>query len=404
MDLKILVIGLVIGLLLGGGVEYGVVSPQLSSLQNQVTEYKTESEKIPSLQLQINMITSEKAVIQSQVNGLQTQINSLSTEKVSLQNQLNTLNNEIAIKNSQINSLNQQIAQLKENKTDDMLLAVSFSRTQDTSSLITQWIGKANHTIRLMQYCITQDKLADLLISAKNRGINVNMVIDDGNVNMSGSDYQRLLTAGVDIRDDNYSGLMHHKVMIIDDSIVATGSYNWSTAAEDSNYENLILLRSVEIANLYKAEFERIWSQTETASSLQPTASFTYYASGLAVTFTDTSIDDLGVVSWSWSFGDSYTSTVRNPTHTFTSSGTYHIVLTVNDADGLSGSTSRDITVSTTQPSVNGPFWGSKNSNKYHYPSCYWATQIHPENLVVFSSSTEAKNAGYIPSSVCNPP
>jgi hypothetical protein len=49
-------------------------------------------------------------------------------------------------------------------------------------------------------------------------------------------------------------------------------------------------------------------------------------------------------------------------------------------------------------------FWGSKNSNKYHYPSCKWAQKINPANLIKFNTPEEAKKAGYIPCKVCRPP
>lgn len=48
-------------------------------------------------------------------------------------------------------------------------------------------------------------------------------------------------------------------------------------------------------------------------------------------------------------------------------------------------------------------FWGSINSNKYHYPSCMHAHRIKKENLVIFNSRKEAKNAGYVPCKVCRP-
>jgi len=47
---------------------------------------------------------------------------------------------------------------------------------------------------------------------------------------------------------------------------------------------------------------------------------------------------------------------------------------------------------------------GSKNSNKYHYPTCKWAQRIKPENLVTFKSAQEAQAAGYVPCKVCKPP
>jgi len=47
---------------------------------------------------------------------------------------------------------------------------------------------------------------------------------------------------------------------------------------------------------------------------------------------------------------------------------------------------------------------GSKNSNKYHYPSCRYARGINPENIVTFDSAKEARAAGYVPRKICRPP
>ena len=49
-------------------------------------------------------------------------------------------------------------------------------------------------------------------------------------------------------------------------------------------------------------------------------------------------------------------------------------------------------------------FVGSVNSNVYHYPSCRYVDQIKPENRIWFSSSQDARNHGYRPCQVCNPP
>lgn len=48
-------------------------------------------------------------------------------------------------------------------------------------------------------------------------------------------------------------------------------------------------------------------------------------------------------------------------------------------------------------------YWGSINSNKYHYSSCTWAHRIKPENLIKFKSKKDARNAGYMPCKVCRP-
>lgn len=44
---------------------------------------------------------------------------------------------------------------------------------------------------------------------------------------------------------------------------------------------------------------------------------------------------------------------------------------------------------------------GSKNSNKYHLPTCRWAKNIKPENIVCFSSAEEAAGRNYLPDKNC---
>lgn len=44
---------------------------------------------------------------------------------------------------------------------------------------------------------------------------------------------------------------------------------------------------------------------------------------------------------------------------------------------------------------------GSKNSDKYHLPTCSYAKRIKPENLTCFSSADEAKSKGYQPDKTC---
>ena len=52
----------------------------------------------------------------------------------------------------------------------------------------------------------------------------------------------------------------------------------------------------------------------------------------LAVTFTDSSTNS--PTAWSWNFGDSNTSNVQNPSHTYASAGTYTVALTAYNAYG----------------------------------------------------------------------
>ncbi|MCH8319272.1 MAG: PKD domain-containing protein, partial [Bacteroidetes bacterium] len=65
-----------------------------------------------------------------------------------------------------------------------------------------------------------------------------------------------------------------------------------------------------------------------------PTADFTYTPSNLTVNFADASSPVLCITSWFWDFGDGNTDTIQNPSHTYTSAGTYNICLTAATIGG----------------------------------------------------------------------
>jgi phosphatidylserine/phosphatidylglycerophosphate/cardiolipin synthase-like enzyme len=78
-----------------------------------------------------------------------------------------------------------------------------------------------------------------------------------------GSEYLTFTAAGIDVRLDGNPRNMHHKVMIIDEQIVVTGSYNFSSGAELRNDENTIFIHNEDIARLYLGEFERVFNEAD---------------------------------------------------------------------------------------------------------------------------------------------
>ena len=70
-----------------------------------------------------------------------------------------------------------------------------------------------------------------------------------------------LYCAGLPVRQDGNPRTFHHKVLIIDDQAVVTGSFNFSANADESNDENVIIVSNSDVAAQYLQEFQRRWAE-----------------------------------------------------------------------------------------------------------------------------------------------
>nr|WP_228014447.1 DUF655 domain-containing protein [Fortiea sp. LEGE XX443] len=57
--------------------------------------------------------------------------------------------------------------------------------------------------------------------------------------------------------------LLHHKLAVIDNQIVITGSHNWSDAANNGNDETLIVIDNPKVAAHYIREFARLYAKAQ---------------------------------------------------------------------------------------------------------------------------------------------
>lgn len=136
-----------------------------------------------------------------------------------------------------------------------------FSPTDGTTSAIEEAILTTDYDFNFATLSFTRNDLGEAIMSVGSSiFINPEGVIED--INASGSEYQPLLDAGIDVYShQGISGQMHHKYAIIDhsqvlsDPMVVTGSHNWSTTAETTNDENTVIIHDARIANLYYQEF-----------------------------------------------------------------------------------------------------------------------------------------------------
>lgn len=61
--------------------------------------------------------------------------------------------------------------------------------------------------------------------------------------------------------------LMHHKFVIIDKTLLITGSINWTMAAFFGNFENILVTNECTAVTSFLNEFEKIWTMLDTVNS-----------------------------------------------------------------------------------------------------------------------------------------
>jgi len=152
-------------------------------------------------------------------------------------------------------------------------IQVYFSPNGGCQDAVIQQITNAKSEILVAMYYLTEGDITKALINAKEQGINVQVFLDQSQLTEKYAKGKMLSNNGVSVRYDNWQGLMHNKFAVIDDSIVITGSFNWTATAEAENNENLLVIKSSELAKKYKDEFLKLWNKGVAQGSGTPTES-----------------------------------------------------------------------------------------------------------------------------------
>ena len=146
----------------------------------------------------------------------------------------------------------------------DTPLEIYFSPDDGVAARLVTLIQSAQESIYFMAYSFTSNDIGAAVMERAAAGVTVAGVLDEGQVSSNqGGEYDPFRQAGLDVRLDGNPGLMHHKVFIIDRSIVVAGSYNFSASAEERNDENLIVIYDPDIAAQYLLEFMRVYAQAQ---------------------------------------------------------------------------------------------------------------------------------------------
>lgn len=136
-------------------------------------------------------------------------------------------------------------------------IRVFFTPSTECERNIVQEIEKA-HKIRAAVYSITNQSIYNALVKAHNRGVDIKIVTDRTQSKGKGSLVGNLKKAGIPVLTNHKHKIEHNKFAVFDDSMVVTGSYNWTTNASKYNSENCVFFD--QMADKYSHRFEYLWN------------------------------------------------------------------------------------------------------------------------------------------------
>ena len=124
-------------------------------------------------------------------------------------------------------------------------------------------INSAKEYIYIPTFVLTHNKVMESLISAKNRGVEVKIIMDSLSTSTKHSKINQLRESGIAIKTENYAGKMHSKSMFIDDKYSIIGSMNFSNSGENKNDENFLVIKNGQIAKAGKDFFLYQWKKID---------------------------------------------------------------------------------------------------------------------------------------------
>jgi phosphatidylserine/phosphatidylglycerophosphate/cardiolipin synthase-like enzyme len=144
---------------------------------------------------------------------------------------------------------------------DGTPIQVLFAAEDEVASRLVPLIESAQESIRFMAFSFTHEAIGDAVLARAEAGVDVMGIFETRASETEYSELPLLYCGGVPVRQDGNPRTFHHKVFVIDEKTLVTGSLNFSDNADESNDENVVVITNVDIAAQYLQEFERRWQE-----------------------------------------------------------------------------------------------------------------------------------------------
>lgn len=139
-----------------------------------------------------------------------------------------------------------------------------FSPNGGATEAIVKEINSANLEILVQAYSFTSRPIAKALVDAHKRGIMIKVILDKSQRREKYTSADFIAHAGIPTYIDSQHAIAHNKIIIIDHSVLITGSFNFTKAAEENNAESLLILKGNKpLVDRYIINFEEHKSHSE---------------------------------------------------------------------------------------------------------------------------------------------
>jgi len=144
-------------------------------------------------------------------------------------------------------------------------MELAFAPQPAALELVIKGIRAARSSIHVAAYAFTSKPVAQALLQAQQRGVEVALVADEKENTGRYTAIRYLADKGIAVRLNGKYAILHDKFMIIDQQHVQTGSFNYTAAAASRNAENVLLLWDApQLASRYEQQWQQLWQEART--------------------------------------------------------------------------------------------------------------------------------------------
>ena len=134
-----------------------------------------------------------------------------------------------------------------------------FSPGSDCKHAIIHHLRSSRQMVDICVFTISDNDISNEIIRAHDKKVKLRILTDNDKLEDRGSDVNRFVRAGIEVKTDSTDDHMHHKFAIFDGNILVNGSFNWTRSASERNQENIVVTNNKYLLEKFSAYFEKVW-------------------------------------------------------------------------------------------------------------------------------------------------